>query len=445
MHNCNNVYYILLKILVASTVLVTLCSFFGPYDYRFESTEGVAYYYLCVILLGIPLLFCGKKNRELVKKEGSNNANRELTAVGEKILLGASILSLLAAVVFAAECIRLFSIEAIFAGGDFRSEFGENRSTVSKYSEILSCLGPASYLIAMKLGHVKHRLLIPVALLSLFCMGLTGLLVGARWKIFLCLLIFVFAMRYGRSSTVRIPGQLKTAFRWLFISLLVVLIIYAFFVLFSVRGQLTADEQYRFYYGDMPLKPWAAFLFDATNGAVQPIFRAVDYVGQSPFVFSYLFEHYIPDRLYYGAFALRILGYILPAMGIPFPTNSTIVEETFTGMYSGSAYGFITDFGVLLAPAVMFLVGICLAAVERRRVVSRFSSMLFPLVCSIVACSPIYYLFHVGYADYVFWWFVALYGLLSMVSAWIPDMRDDFDPPDAGKGRRHPILTKASR
>lgn len=445
MRDRGSINYILLKVLILSTVLVTICAFFGPYDYHFESIEGVAYYYLCIVLLGIPLVFCGKKNRELVAKRKLRNVAGELTALGEKVLLGASILSLLAAAVFAAECIRLFSIEAILSGGDFRNEFDESRSVVSKYSEMLSCLGPASFLVTMRLGDTKHKALIPFSLLSLFGMGMTGLLLGARWKIFLCLLIFVFAVRYRKRNSVHIPGRLKTVLRWMFVLLLVALIIIAFYVLFSVRGQLAADEQYRFYYGDMPLKPWAAILFDSTDGAVQPLFRAIDYIGQSPFVFSYLFEHYNPDKLYYGAFAMRILGYVLPAVGISFPTNSAIAEETFTGMYSGSAYGFITDFGIWLAPSVIFLVGLCFAAVERRRSISRFSSMLFPLVCSMVACSPVYYLLHVGYADYVFWWFAVLYCLLSMVSAWIPDMRDNPDSSAARNAYRHSILTKTSR
>lgn len=445
MNKNDSINYVLLKILVASTVLVAFCAFFGPYDYHFESMGGLAYYYLCIVALGIPFLFCGDKNKRLVEKKKPRIESRELSRSGEKALLFASVLAIVAAAVFASECIRLFSLHAILAGGDFRFQFGEHRSALSKYAEIISCLGPASYLIAMRLTQVKHRMLVPIALLSLFCMGLTGLLLGARWKIFLCLLIFIFAMRYSRNSPVRIPGQLKAAVRWLCILLLVALVIYAFYVLFSVRGQLAANEQYRFYYGDMPLKPWALALFDATHGAVQPVFRAIDYIGQSPFVFSYIFEHYMPEHVYFGAFALRVLGYILPMFGIAFPTNSTIAHETFTGMYSGSAYGFITDFGVLLAPAVMFFVGVCLAAVERRRTSTRFSSMLFPLVCSMVACSPIYYLFHVGYADYVFWWFLVLYGLLSIASAWAPAVSDEPDRTDAHTRFRRPALRNASR
>lgn len=420
MHKCDSSSLVLLKILVASTALVTACTFLGPYDYQFESTKGAVYYYLCILLLGVPLCFCGEKNQRLVKNKGLHLRRAELSAGGEKLVLFASVLSLLAALGFAVECIRLFSIEAILAGGDFRLEFGESRSSLSQYAEMIACLGPASYLVTSGLERTRSKLLIPVSLTSLVCMGLTGLLLGARWKIFLCLLIFVFSKRYSRNDRIAFPGQVKTIFRRLLMFLAIALVIYTFFVLFTVRGQLSADEQYRFYYGDMPLKPWASFLFDLTNGAVQPVYRAIDYIGQSPFVFSYLFEHYIPDRLYFGAFALRILGYLLPMIGIPFPKSSDIAGETFTGMYSGSAYGFITDFGVVLAPVIFFVVGLSFAAIERRRVFSRFSSMAFPLICGMVACSPVYYLFHVGYADYVLWWLLALYGMLSAIGAWAP-------------------------
>lgn len=444
MHRNDSARFVLLKVLTVATVLVALFAFFGPYDYQFESLQGVAYYYFCLVLLGIPFLFCGEKNRIFAKKDSSQNAYGELSVKGEKLLIAASILSLLSAALFAAECIRLFSIEAILAGGDFRLEFGESRSSLSRYTEILACLGPASYLIASRLDRVECRLLMPLALLSLACMGLTGLLLGARWKVFLCLLIFVFSTHFNGASKVLLPGQLKTVLRRLFVLTMIALVIYAFFILFSVRGQLAADEQYRFYYGDMPLKPWAVFLFDSTNSAIQPVYKAIDYIGQSPFVFSYLFEHYIPEHLYYGAFALRILGYVLPMVGIPFPTHSTIVQETFTGMYSGSAYGFITDFGIVFAPIAFFVVGLCLAAVERRRTASRLSSMLFPLICSMVACSPVYYLFHVGYADYVFWWFLVLYGLLTVVGAWVPFSRSGVNQRGAGHRLRSPESKKTS-
>lgn len=409
--------YILLKSILLSTFIVSCFAFLGPYDYQFESLWAIGYYYLCIIFLIVPLLFCGKKNKEITERNRKRLIN-ELSSAGEKFLLLAITVSIVASCCFAVECIRLFSLDAILTGGDFREEFGDFRSNFSKYAEILSCLGPASYLISVKLDIVHNKLIKPLALVSLVLMGLTGLLLGARWKMFLCVLILILSEVYKNRTDLKLAKNVKQLLRYMVIVIIVVLIVYAFMTLFSVRGLLAADEQYRFYYGDMPLKPWALNLFELSNGAVQPIYRAMDYIGQSPFVFSYIFIHEIPSQLYYGAFFARVLGYLLPLLGIPFPNNAEIAQETFTGMYSGSAYGFIVDFGVWLAPVAFFIVGLCFSAIERRIQYSRWCSMVFPLTQSVLICSPIYYLFHVGYADYIFLWFVLMFGFMSIAGMW---------------------------
>lgn len=413
-------YFVLLKILLVSVAGVTICCFLGPYAYKFESADGLLYYYGCLVLYAVPLCFCGKRNVAVASKRENKSKTLpfSLTVGGERIVRLAAIFAIIASVLFCVECIRLFSLDSILAGGDFRTEFGEERSSLSRYSEMIACLGPACFLIVApcRTNNLVGTKLITQA--ALIAMGLTGLFLGARWKIFVCIMVLLFAIRFNGGTSEKFKGQIKVVFRWLVVAGLVIGILYAFFVLFAVRGNLSADEQWRFYPGDMPLTDSARKLYLATGGVVEPIYRAIDYIGQSPFVFSYLFVHYIPDSIYCGAFLFRILSYVLPLFGIPFPSFSRIVSETFTGMYSGSAYGLITDFGIIAAPIVFFLIGLCFAAIERHRRSSRLCSMLFPLICTMTICSPIYYLFHVGYADYILWGFFVLYAALSICKGW---------------------------
>lgn len=62
---------ILFKLLVASTAIVSLFAFLGPYEYRFQSFTGLFFYYFSIMLFAIPLVFCGRKNKELVKKRAT--------------------------------------------------------------------------------------------------------------------------------------------------------------------------------------------------------------------------------------------------------------------------------------------------------------------------------------------------------------------------------------
>lgn len=62
-----------------------------------------------------------------------------------------------------------------------------------------------------------------------------------------------------------------------------------------------------------------------------------------------------------------------------------------------------------------FGVGLLFAYIERRKEISSFLGSLFPLVCSVVLCSPIYYMFNVGGADYIFYAFVIIWIFLSFV------------------------------
>lgn len=416
---------ILLKILAASVVAVSACCFLGPYDYQFRDTSGLFYYYGSLLAFAAPLCFCANKNRALVEqRKGVSVGFYAVSPFGEKILFFLCAIGILSSAVFIAECIRLFSFDSILAGNDFRLEFSESRSSLSKVSEMLACLGPAAYLVVSASEAISLRGLKAISYVALVFMGLTGLVLGARWKLFVCVLIFVFSLIVNRRGF-RFSKKAKGVLKRILLLAVVAVIFYLFWNLFSVRGSLAADEQWRFYYGDMPLKESAQLAFDASGGALKPLFGVVDYIGQAPFVFTHLFEDYIPSKLYFGAFLLRPLGSLLNLIGIDFPTSSQIANETFTGMYSGSSYGLIVDFGVGGALAAFFLIGCVFAAAERRLRTSIFVQMVFPAVCVAVACSPMYYLFQVGYIDYIFCWSLAIFLLLTFAGAFVKKRVDN--------------------
>lgn len=402
---------ILFKLLVASTAIVSLFAFLGPYEYRFQSFTGLFFYYFSIMLFAIPLVFCGRKNKELVKKRATKTKKR-LTLNGERMMLIILFISIISSAVFFEECIRVFSVDVLFEEGDYRESFSDIRTTLSKYAEMFSYLGPAGFLIVSNGGSTKLRILKPVSYIAILACGLTGLLLGARWKIFLCVLIILFAVvNRGLFSSNKTKQWIK---RLLLIFFLIVLL-ERFMVLFDVRGLSTANDIFRFSPGDMALTAIASDFYQITNGAINPIYKAIDYIAQAPFVFSVIFEDCFPSDLSYGAYMFRPLGYILGFLGFDVPLSDDIANSTFTGAYSGTLYYLIVDYGLFWALVIFFGVGLLFAYIERRKEISSFLGSLFPLVCSVVLCSPIYYMFNVGGADYIFYAFVIIWIFLSFV------------------------------
>ena len=111
----------------------------------------------------------------------------------------------------------------------------------------------------------------------------------------------------------------------------------------------------------------------------------------------------------------RPLGYIFNFLGCDIPLSSDIANSTFTGAYSGTLYYLIVDYGLIGSLIVFFGAGLLFAFIERRKEMSSFFDSLFPLVCCVVLCSPIYYMFNVGGADYIFYLFAIIWILLSFV------------------------------
>lgn len=400
---------ILLKISLISVSVVSFCCFFGPYNYAIKNDMGLIYYYFFIIVFLVPLIFCSEQNRALLKKKYRFTLNCR----GEKIIAFLSALSILASVIFFLECLSIFSIDSILAGDDLRVQFSLLRSGISKLAEIISCCGPACFLITCAFRKTIAPNTYYLSLIALFGMGMTGLLLGARWKLFVCLLLFIFTILLRKKEQSRKVISVKKLIASLSVILLLVLVLFAFMYLFSTRGVLPADEQYHFYLGDMSLKYGAQTIYNMTDGVIQPLYRAFDYIGQAPYVFSVLFADYMPDQAYFGSFVLRPIGEIASIIGLPFLTSSDIVADTFTGMYSGSAYGFIIDFGIYGAPVAAFISGCVFAAVERRRCHSGFSTIVFPLLMTMAAIMPIYYLFQAGYIDFIFCW--ALFSYLVLL------------------------------
>lgn len=408
--------YILLKLLIASVGVVTIFAFFGPYNYRFADGWGLFLYYFSLLIFGIPLLFCGDRNYQLSKKNHTLT-KAVLSKTGKNILIVVLILSLLGSVVFFAECIRLFSVDVLFEEADYRLEFSVNRSMLSEFAEVFSYLGPACFLIIQSCENTQTGILKRMSYAALFACGLTGLLLGARWKIFVCAMLFFFGILFQSKNSY----YFSTARVWvkrIVILIVVIAIISRIITLFEVRGLHTANELHRFFLGDMDLTPFAFSLYYETNGAINALYRFIDYVGQAPFVFSNIFELYYPDQMYLGAFMFRPIGYLLNLFGFNIPLMSDIAEATFTGMYSGTFYYLIVDFGIVGALLVFFFTGVVFAYIERHRDTSKYAKVLFPMICTVVICSPIFYLYNVGGVDWMMFWLIALLFVLFLFNGW---------------------------
>lgn len=76
------------------------------------------------------------------------------------------------------------------------------------------------------------------------------------------------------------------------------LVAWVFFQLFKNRGLLSAQDMYLFFPGDMELRPLYEHLLTMSSGALAPLYKAANYIAQSPAVFSELFDAHLPENAY---------------------------------------------------------------------------------------------------------------------------------------------------
>lgn len=422
----------LARLFFCTSAFVFATFILGPYRYHVYSWIGLAYYLEVNLLFMIGLASSGwhlLPNRRKLKNGGVVEKTLveelRLSQFAKKTLVVGLTVSIVCCLLYCFELISIVGFESIIQAGDYRSRFSEVRSPFSKFCEIGMFIGPAAFLVTSQAGFLRSRLVQITSFLGLMLPGLVTLVLGARWRIFLLLLIYLFylvlkkrdsclgfraceksrsMLKASRAGVLRFGTTIKLVLVFVGFGL----VAWVFFQLFKNRGLLSAQDMYLFFPGDMELRPLYEHLLTMSSGALAPLYKAANYIAQSPAVFSELFDAHLPENAYFGAYTFRIAGYLLPFV----PSLDRIFQDAFSGFYSGFVYGFIVDWGVLATPILAFCVGHIASKIEQCRIENAYCRIVYPLVCAMVACAPVYYFFQVGSADFILFWLMIYFGLV---------------------------------
>lgn len=409
--------YLLVKILAVQTILIVGLIFFGPYEYKVASIDGIVYYVFNYVLLLFGLILGSYLSIKCPRSSCVVNQPVSLkNRVAIKVCTTLSLVAVVAGVVFASEVIGKFGLSSLIEGADNRVGFSMIRSNISKIAEALTFVGPACYVVANWIGYA-NRAQAAITLCALFSPGLDSLLLGARWRLTVCILIYLFGKCRNMSVKKKyILDNIKNIRVTYLLLILLAAAIGIFFLtvvirLFSERGVYDASSLRLFSYGDMSLRPWARKALESMP-QLDALFKASNYITQAPFVFSEVYTNPVLLSPHWGLYTFRIVGQVIETFG--FPVNGLIeLDETiFSGFYTGFVYGLVADFGVYLAPIAAFLIGYVFGRIEKSRSMSALSGMLFPLVCTMVTLSPFYYFFIVGQMDYILVCFFVIYSMV---------------------------------
>lgn len=361
-------------------------SFFGVYRYKIYSPTWFLLFFFYETLFYIGL--CSPRF-VFVKANSQPNAHEfefVLTNCGARILWIACCLSVLSFLYF----IALYhgSVGQFQFGAYTITEFQESRGTLDKVALLLTQIGgDSAFLILSADRSTRHKKLKAASHVTLFLSGIRHLLMGSRFSIAVEFLV-LFAIKWpSLQRKVRFSAKAR------------LLIGATFAYLFATRPVNTALQKYSFYAGDMEMKPFWLNLYKKTDGKVDFLYVASDYLGESPYIFSYYCAYELPNEPLWGGMLLRSLVQIVhyaTGLGDSFLSMS---EHVAGGQYSGFAYSLIADFGVFGSVLAAFLFGCLFSQVEQNRRSNRVCVSIYPAVKVICFFAPVYY-FIVGRVDY---------------------------------------------
>ena len=166
----------------------------------------------------------------------------------------------------------------------------------------------------------------------------------------------------------------------------------------SCPGNYTIERR-AFEPGDMEMKPFWRMLFEKTGGKISVLCIASDYLGEAPYIFSHYCMYNMPTKIYFGQFTFRSVTQIVNNIVHTSKSYPQIASEIASGQYSGFAYVMIADFGLLCSFFTAFFFGIVFAGIEKKRLLNRVCSAIYPAVKVICFFAPVFY-FYVGRIDF---------------------------------------------
>lgn len=385
------------KVFFLSALFFAFFSFFGVYEYKIYSNEWFFLFFIYELLF-----YAGLASGRIVYGRSERSLTRikykfSLTNGGALLLWIACILSLFSFAYFVV--LYRNALGSFIFGNYTANSFEESRNSLEKITLLLMQIGgDAAFLILSVDESERHKRLKWLSHVTLFLPGLRYLLMGARFAIaaeFLMLLVIKWPAIRKR---IRFSSRAKREKRIIVVGAIVLGIVFLY--LFASRAiYYTALERKAFNVGDMLMKPFWRKLYETTNGKIDFLCVASDYLGEAPYIFSYYCKYRMPEQMAYGQISFRSIVQIVNNLTGLGARYSDLVSNIASGQYSGFAYILIADFGVIGSFFVTYLIGLVFSKSERNK--RRFASccVIYPAIKVICFFAPIFF-FYVGRLDY---------------------------------------------
>ena len=384
------------KIFLFSALFFAFFSFFGVYEYKIYNLTWFILFFMYELLFFLGLSSGNIRIRGFSCRPKSHSGFY-LSKIGSQILWFFCILSVLSFLYF------IYNYRIIlgrFVFGRYTADaFAEGRSSLEKITLLIMQIGgDSAFLILFSDDSSKYKKLKKLSYITLFLPGIRYLLMGLRFTIATEFLVF-FAVKWPYlKKKINFSKKAKREKQIIVIGAIILGI--AFMYLFASRSiYYTALERKAFNVGDMVMKPLWRSIYNIANGKIDFICTASDYLGESPYVFSYQSMYSFPNKIYWGQFTFRSIMQIVNNVFHVGKGYSEIVLEIASGQYSGFAYVLIADFGLIGSFFAAYLIGRLFAFIEKKRFSYSACSAIYPAIKVICFFAPVFY-FYVGRIDY---------------------------------------------
>lgn len=385
------------KIFFLSALFFAFFSFFGVYEYKIYSKEWFFLFFIYELLF-----FAGLASGRVVIGHNERSGSRckyrfLLTESGAFILWIACILSLLSFVYFVV--LYRNTLGSFIFGNYTANSFEEGRTSLEKITLLLMQIGgDAAFLILSVDESDRYKNLKRLSHITLFLPGLRYLLMGARFTIAAEFLMLMMIKWPAIRKKIRFSSRARWEKRIIIVGAIILGI--AFLYLFASRAiYYTALERKAFNVGDMVMKPFWKEMYELSDGKIDFICTASDYLGEAPYVFSYYCKYRMPEKITYGQVTFRSIIQIINNLTGMGTSYSELLNNMASGQYSGFAYILIADFGVIGSLIMAYLIGLIFAKTERNRGRSASCRVIYPAIKVICFFAPIFF-FYVGRLDY---------------------------------------------
>lgn len=387
------------RFLAYGIIIYIFLFIFGPYSFELRNVEAISYL-LAVYFLWFFGMKCSGIKITKHNSVAQNKAKLELSDFSEYILLFLEFINILAFIVY---CI--YFMRNVMGGnaaiGDTRKQASEI-PFVFKLIQAESYLTVSIYIVVSYATNIRIKFLETLSKIGLFIPAVIVMLSGARWTLFVVLIIFMVV-----ENTKSKHKKLSKAM-WIISCSIIVLLLLLCFFFFAVRGLSSTYTSTMPYYGEIDTKYiWQII---GNSGLGKPIYSIFYYFTHSIPYYAQVFEMINIPHIHLGAYMLRIINFFFDS----FPSYMGIVNELpcLTGSYSTFVTGYIRDYGFWGTPVMIFVTGIIMGKLHLASSYSALAFRLEPYILAMCILSPIYYIWHVGSIDFMIVTMLALQILL---------------------------------